>query len=195
MVYLIYYFREDITFSRGYGEENDFCMRALNKGWKNIIDDSTYIYHKRSTSFIDSKEQLIKDNRTKLDKLHPDYKDKIKVFRQDDNLIKIREKIEKSMSEFSTNYKSYSLSKNILYVLHEGGGGTPNTNKDLMSIVSQNDYTTYLLTSNGQTLKLSVYEEKQIHQLMQWKLSSTWDINVLRIRGDTEIFILMYSII
>ncbi|MGI4957045.1 MAG: glycosyltransferase family 2 protein, partial [Janthinobacterium lividum] len=32
------------AFPRGYGEENDFCMRALRMGFRHIVDDRTFIY-------------------------------------------------------------------------------------------------------------------------------------------------------
>lgn len=31
------------SFPRGYGEENDFCMRASDAGWRHVIDDSTFV--------------------------------------------------------------------------------------------------------------------------------------------------------
>ncbi len=39
------------AFPRGYGEENDFCMRSRAAGWKHLVDDSTYVMHDRSASF------------------------------------------------------------------------------------------------------------------------------------------------
>src|SRR5690606_27338712 len=51
------------AFPRGYGEENDFCMRALRSGWRNIIDDRTYVFHERNKSFGSEKESLIKQGR------------------------------------------------------------------------------------------------------------------------------------
>lgn len=38
-------------FIKAYGEENDFCMRALRRGWKHLVDDTTYIYHEHATTF------------------------------------------------------------------------------------------------------------------------------------------------
>ena len=39
------------TFERGYGEENDFCLRAEQMGYRNVLCDDTYIYHTGSVSF------------------------------------------------------------------------------------------------------------------------------------------------
>ena len=38
-------------FGDGYGEENDFCMRALARGWRHVADDATFIYHAGHRSF------------------------------------------------------------------------------------------------------------------------------------------------
>ena len=39
------------TFGRGYGEENDFCLRAGARGWHHLLACDTYVYHKGSVSF------------------------------------------------------------------------------------------------------------------------------------------------
>jgi glycosyltransferase involved in cell wall biosynthesis len=39
------------TFGRGYGEENDFCNRAEQYGYKHVMCDDTFIYHKGTASF------------------------------------------------------------------------------------------------------------------------------------------------
>lgn len=44
------YFDEE-AFGRGYGEENDYCIRATNAGWEFAISDDTYVYHAQSRSY------------------------------------------------------------------------------------------------------------------------------------------------
>ncbi len=39
------------TFGAGYGEENDFCMRATARGWKNKLACDVFVYHVGSVSF------------------------------------------------------------------------------------------------------------------------------------------------
>lgn len=41
------YFDEE-TFGRGYGEENDYGLRASNAGWQLAVADDAYVYHARS---------------------------------------------------------------------------------------------------------------------------------------------------
>jgi GT2 family glycosyltransferase/glycosyltransferase involved in cell wall biosynthesis len=39
------------TFGRGYGEENDFCLRASARGWQHLLACDTFVYHEGSVSF------------------------------------------------------------------------------------------------------------------------------------------------
>ena len=39
------------TFGRGYGEENDFCLRASARGWRHLLACDTFVYHGGSVSF------------------------------------------------------------------------------------------------------------------------------------------------
>jgi GT2 family glycosyltransferase/glycosyltransferase involved in cell wall biosynthesis len=39
------------TFGRGYGEENDFCLRAAARGWRHLLACDTFVYHEGSVSF------------------------------------------------------------------------------------------------------------------------------------------------
>src|SRR5262249_18368020 len=39
------------AFGGGYGEENDFCMRALAAGWHPLLACDTFVYHAGEVSF------------------------------------------------------------------------------------------------------------------------------------------------
>jgi GT2 family glycosyltransferase/glycosyltransferase involved in cell wall biosynthesis len=42
---------DDVAFGRGYGEENDFCLRAVARGWRHMLACDTYVYHAGEVSF------------------------------------------------------------------------------------------------------------------------------------------------
>lgn len=42
---------DEAAFGRGYGEENDFCMRAQAAGWTHVLACDTFVYHVGETSF------------------------------------------------------------------------------------------------------------------------------------------------
>ncbi len=42
---------DEEAFGKGYGEENDFCMRAAENGWRNILAFDTFVFHAGEVSF------------------------------------------------------------------------------------------------------------------------------------------------
>ncbi|MBP9837708.1 MAG: glycosyltransferase [Proteobacteria bacterium] len=53
------------TFGKGYGEENDFCLKALAKDWKHILAADTFVYHAGEVSFA-ANSSVGKKNATKV---------------------------------------------------------------------------------------------------------------------------------
>jgi GT2 family glycosyltransferase len=52
---------DEELFGRGYGEENDYCIRASNAGWGLAIAADTYVWHHKSGSFSEvERTKLIK---------------------------------------------------------------------------------------------------------------------------------------
>lgn len=64
---------DEVTFGRGYGEENDLSCRAQAAGFCDVLDDSTFILHKGSLSFKAEKAALIARNEVALKRKHPLY--------------------------------------------------------------------------------------------------------------------------
>jgi GT2 family glycosyltransferase/glycosyltransferase involved in cell wall biosynthesis len=61
------------NFGKGYGEENDFCRRAAEAGWRNLHALDTFVLHTGGVSFGDSKSQRERDAVEKMRRLHPSY--------------------------------------------------------------------------------------------------------------------------
>lgn len=64
---------DEVSFPRGYGEENDFCLRAIDAGWKNIISTKSFVFHVRTASFKEEKKDLIKSAGKKILEKYPNY--------------------------------------------------------------------------------------------------------------------------
>jgi GT2 family glycosyltransferase len=64
---------DEENFGLGYGEENDFSMRAARRGYKNVLCDNTFIFHKGGSSFSKRRNALIQKSAKVLDKLYPDF--------------------------------------------------------------------------------------------------------------------------
>lgn len=62
------------AFAQGYGEENDWCQRAEQRGWRNVIAGHVFVAHARSQSFGDTRrEQLGQQGMAVLRQRYPGY--------------------------------------------------------------------------------------------------------------------------
>jgi glycosyltransferase involved in cell wall biosynthesis/GT2 family glycosyltransferase len=80
-------------FGLGYGEENEFCVRALRRGWLHLADDATFIEHAGHRSFGASRQGLQRKAARTLARLHPDYMPAIAAFMREDPLAPVRTRI------------------------------------------------------------------------------------------------------
>ena len=86
------------TFGRGYGEENDFCLRAAAMGWRNVLCDTAYVVHRGGASFGPVGLAPNGDNLARLLARWPDYNERIARFIMADPLrphrLRLQERIE-----------------------------------------------------------------------------------------------------
>lgn len=143
------------AFPRGYGEENDFCMRALRKGFRNIVDDRTFVYHKRSASFGDEKVGLYERGREIIASRYPEYARLTPMFAEDPVFLSLRWRVRKALAEVEQSL-SPPLPR-VLFVISTRTGGTPQTNQDLMGDIGDR-YETWLLRCDTQMVELSKSE-------------------------------------
>ena len=61
------------AFGRGYGEENDFCLRATARGWRHLLACDTYVYHEGAVSFGASSEAASEQGTDVLAERYPHY--------------------------------------------------------------------------------------------------------------------------
>lgn len=141
------------AFPRGYGEENDFCMRALRSGWSNVIDDRTYVFHDRSKSFGEAKTELMKAGLAVVNERYPEYKLAIRVFSACGKIALARYHARLAMQDCLNNHKSAWIPR-ILFVIATQTGGTPQTNRDLMEALSD-VFEGWILRCDSEILELS----------------------------------------
>ena len=107
----------DPAFGAGYGEENDFCMRARAAGWRNVLCDDAFVVHKGGRSFAGAKESLGVRNTALLLERHPGYVDLVREFIARDPILPLRE------AALTALDRLHGPGPAVLHVLH-GGGGT-----------------------------------------------------------------------
>lgn len=107
----------DEAFGAGYGEENDFCMRARAAGFRNVLCDDAFVLHAGGKSFAGAKEHLGVRNTALLLERHPNYLELVRDFIARDPIAPLRE------AALTAYDRSRAKQSAILHVLH-GGGGT-----------------------------------------------------------------------
>jgi glycosyltransferase involved in cell wall biosynthesis len=133
-------------FPRGYGEENDFCMRARERGLRNLVAPHVLVKHARGESFGSARETLIEAGRRAVDERHPTYTGDIRSWMASTAMAEMRARHQGLLD--SLNQRS-EVRPRRLYVLHRAGGGTPATNLDLMTALAAYQ-DSYLVESAGQ---------------------------------------------
>jgi len=68
------------TFGRGYGEENDWCMRTSASGWKHVLCDDAFVAHLGNASFGPLGLAPDEHSMRRLLDRHPDYLERIRAF-------------------------------------------------------------------------------------------------------------------
>jgi glycosyltransferase involved in cell wall biosynthesis len=71
---------DEATFGRGYGEENDWCQRALALGWRHYHAACCFIFHAGGVSFADEQSPRIARALELLDQRYPRYHSDIQAF-------------------------------------------------------------------------------------------------------------------
>ena len=87
------------TFGRGYGEENDFCLRAAAHGWRNVLCDDAYVVHVGGQSFAPLGEKPGGENLARLVARYPRYNAQVADFIARDPLAAIRKRIGDALRE------------------------------------------------------------------------------------------------
>lgn len=84
---------DEATFGRGYGEENDFCQRTEQAGFRNVLCDNAYVVHHGGASFGPIGLKPDEHSMQRLLDKHPDYQCKVSEFIKNDPLAPRREEI------------------------------------------------------------------------------------------------------
>ncbi len=110
-------FRAEI-FAQGYGEENDFCLRARHLGWRHIGVPGAYVAHQGGRSFGAAKSPLLARNLAVLEQLHPGYHRLVMEFQRADPMAEPRRALD--IARWKAGRAKAGA---LLLVSHDSGGG------------------------------------------------------------------------
>lgn len=105
---------DEAAFGVGYGEEVDFCRRALNRGFVHLLDDATFIYHAGHRSFGKGRLRRIALADRLLQRRHPSYVPDVARLVREDPLRPLRERVVRSLAPRQVT----SERERILHIVH-----------------------------------------------------------------------------
>ncbi len=96
-------------FGRGYGEENDFCLRAAGLGWRNVLCDDAYVVHQGNASFSALGERAGGENMRRMSVRWPHYQQQIAEYILADPLAPLRERIIRRLQQLQQPHPQREL--------------------------------------------------------------------------------------
>jgi GT2 family glycosyltransferase len=111
-------FRTNV-FAQGYGEENDFCLRARRLGWRNVALTGLFVGHLGGTSFGGSATHLRTRNGRLVEELHPGYAALIEQYVARDPLAEPRRRIDL----LRWRERGRKWRRSAILITHDDGGG------------------------------------------------------------------------
>jgi len=143
-------FDED-AFGKGYGEENDFCQRAIRKGWRNIILADVFVRHWGSTSFQGERAKRVQSALKLVDKRYPNYQNDVRQFIERDVLAPARRQLDWA------RLKAQAGSENVLIVCHSRGGGAErHVQEDTRELLAAGVGVFYMRPQRGQPSRVTI---------------------------------------
>jgi GT2 family glycosyltransferase/glycosyltransferase involved in cell wall biosynthesis len=109
--------REDL-FAQGYGEENDFCMRARHLGWRHVAAPGVFVAHHGTRSFNAARADLRRRNVETLNRLHLGYDALIADWQKRDPLRDSRRRMDEARLQ-----QARAGRESVLLITHDRAGG------------------------------------------------------------------------
>ncbi len=139
---------DEAAFGKGYGEENDFCMRAKAAGWTHHLCGDTFVYHQGGTSFGDRQKKRIAHAMNVLNQRYPDYPALIQSHIRENPAAHFRWAVRLEQLARASTPK-------VLFISHNMGGGTERYVEELISALGDKMLPFQITCKEG--LRVSLY--------------------------------------
>lgn len=121
-------YMDEVNFPVGYGEENDFCIRASDAGFDLAVADDVFVFHAKSKSFGHERRKTLSEQGTRtLKQKHTPQKYAALVDRVKKTVLldAVRERIQEALSRQTTEPAGHVafMTMRVLFLLPVKGGG------------------------------------------------------------------------
>lgn len=122
---------DERLFGKGYGEENDYCFRALENAWRNLAALDVFVRHTGEISFASSAATSKAAGGRRLNAVHPRYDRLIRDHIKRDPLASARAALDVA------RFARLSRGRGVLMVEHGWGGGVGCHVEDLARLLAR----------------------------------------------------------
>ncbi|GAA6151480.1 glycosyltransferase [Pseudoteredinibacter isoporae] len=114
---------DEAHFGKGYGEENDFCMRCIASGLNHVMAMDVFVHHEGEVSFSSESSERKQKAEQILQSLHPEYKSLLQRYLEKNEAEPYQLRL-LAEAQWQALYKNLRSEKTILHVLGLDGGGS-----------------------------------------------------------------------
>lgn len=170
------------TFGRGYGEENDWCQRAIKSGWRNVHLMNVFAFHKGGVSFADEQDPRKDRALELLNKIHPNYQHDVHQFINKDPAKPYRIKILLDIIAQDKRSK-------VLSIEHGRGGGIAQHVEELAEYLKEDIHFLRLTPSGDSNVELSLSITDTLRDTLIFKVPEQYDelVNLLKYMGTGHV--------
>lgn len=159
-------FFDETAFGKGYGEENDFCLKSTQKGWRHILATNVFVYHEGEVSFSESAALKKAKAGEVILQRYPNYDRIIQAH------IRKNEAFIPRIALTASRYK-HSSQPVILFITHSLGGGTEKHVADLARSLGETGLKSLILRPSQRLYGYVILESIQDSEKFKIEFSSS----------------------
>lgn len=134
---------DEVNFGKGYGEENEFCLRAAARGWRHVCAPDVYVAHDGGVSFDGQHAEVARRRLRTLQQTFPGYERFIQRFVHNDPLRAIRRAADERRLLNDAR-------PTVVMVTSDLGGGTGRHVEDLCGALETEGFRCLVLSADRQ---------------------------------------------
>ena len=165
--------REDL-WAQGYGEENDWCLRARHRGWRHVAAPGCFVAHVGGATFGAARRHLLARNGAVLERLHPGYGALVAAWIARDPLGPARRRMD------ALRWRQGRRPSAVALVTHAGGGGVDRVVADRAAALRNEGIRPIVIRPDRGAAVLGDGETPNL----RFRLPAEWDSLVRFLRAD-----------
>jgi GT2 family glycosyltransferase len=170
--------REDL-FAQGYGEENDWCLRARHRGWRHVAVTGCFVTHAGGASFGAGRRHLLARNGAVLNRLHPGYDALVAAWIAQDPLAPARRRMD------TLRWRAGRKREAVILLTHGGGGGVERVINTRIAAIEAEGRRPIVIRPDGDWTVVSNGDTPNL----RFRLPGEWDALLRLLRADHPILI------